>query len=631
MLWDTAPVGMCVLDADLRHVRLNQRFTELTGLPPEFYLGRTVREIAPKAWRKCRALFRQIAATGQPIRDIEFLRDTSSGRERAWVAHWFPIKDARGRVVGVNVAFEDCTERKRAEAERDDLFEALDGERRKLAAVLEQLPVGVVIADAPSGRIVLANEASARMMRIPVPASGSVVDYRQWKVFTLHGRRLQPRQYPLLRAIRAGVTVSGEEIMVERGDGTRGAIMVNAAPIRDARGRIVAGAVAFSDITAQREMLDALRESEVRFRRIAENSPFGLGMNDAEGRIVYMNPKLTEITGYRPRDLPRIEDWFCRAYPEPGYRRQVQAMWAADVEDVRRGKIPHSPVREYRLACGDGSVKICEITFALGKDVTYAMFNDVTARKRVEGEILLLNAKLEDRVAERTKQLAAANEGLRKEIAERQRLQSQVIAVSEREQRRLGEGLHDMLGQELTGLGLRLSLLERELRAEGHDGAEVVEQVGTMLREAVQTARDLSRQFYPVALDQGGLILALRHFAASTEAVSGVRCQVRHRPSFHFPPDAAIHLFRIAQEAVTNALKHAAPRRICIELTTRRRRPVLRILNDGRGYRAPRKVGGGLGMHIVRHRADLIGAEVTVTRGERGGCVLECTLARGGQ
>jgi signal transduction histidine kinase len=180
-----------------------------------------------------------------------------------------------------------------------------------------------------------------------------------------------------------------------------------------------------------------------------------------------------------------------------------------------------------------------EITFAQSPGARYSKFNDVTERKRAGAAILALNAHLEARGAERTAQLDAANRELRGELAERQRLQSQLIAVSEREQRHLGESLRDMLGQQLTGPGMMVSVLERQLRGEGRAGAESVARLGAMLKDAVKAARDLSHGFYPVVREQNGLLLALKDLAASTQSVSGVQCRVRIGPRFVSLPKPA--------------------------------------------------------------------------------------------
>jgi len=626
-LYDEAPIGLCVLDRELRFRRVNRYFLSFSGQSAAAFLGKTVEEVSPATAVQSRKIFRQLVRTGQPILDIEFRGDTSTmpGEEHSWLAHWHPIKDARGRVVAANIAFKERSALFRANADSAWLLAERERERRYLATILEQMPVGAIIVESPSGRTLFGNKESARIFRHPFRHAEAVPDYAAWKILRADGSALPPAEYPLARAVLRGETVKGEELIIERGDGSRGIIRANAAPIRQGKRETAAAVVTFFDITEQRRVLEALRESEAKFRHVAENSPFGLGAYDARGRITFLNPRLTEIVGYRLQEVPRLDVWFRRAYPDAEYRREVEASWAADIERVDRGELRHSPVRVYRFRCRDGTVKDLEITFALGDRLTYAIFNDVTERQAAEREARRLTQQLEQLVEERTAALARANRELREEIAERRKLQCDLIAVAEREQRRLGEALHDDLGQQLAGVGLMTAVLERQLRAERHPKAETLEKLGEHLRQAVSSTRDLAKGFYPVVLEQGGLLLSLKDLAATTQAGSRVECTVRHRPSFRFAEAAAIHLYRIAQEAVHNAVRHASPTRISIELTASRGVSVLRVVNDGRAF-VPKRRATGLGLQFVRHRAELIGASVTIAASPGGGCEVVCTL-----
>ncbi|MDQ3810230.1 MAG: ATP-binding protein, partial [Chloroflexota bacterium] len=142
--------------------------------------------------------------------------------------------------------------------ERAQLVAELEAERSRLLTVLEQLPAGVIIAEVPSGKLILGNEQAARIWRHPFRASGSIEEYRAYRGFHPDGRLYEPEEWPLARAVTTGEVVTGEEIDILRGDGTLGTISVSAAPIRDADSRIVAGVVIFSDVT------DARRSEEAR-------------------------------------------------------------------------------------------------------------------------------------------------------------------------------------------------------------------------------------------------------------------------------------------------------------------------------------------------------------------------------
>ncbi|HYN90010.1 MAG TPA: GAF domain-containing protein [Ardenticatenaceae bacterium] len=146
----------------------------------------------------------------------------------------------------------DPTEESRAAEEREQLLRRLDAERAFLEAVLRQLPLGVIIAEAPSGKLILANEQMEQIWRQPFRPAVDVGEYDQYPGFHLDGRPYRPEEWPLARSITTGEVVSGEEISIGRGDGTRGIIRVNSVPIRDRDGRITAGVVTFEDITERR-------------------------------------------------------------------------------------------------------------------------------------------------------------------------------------------------------------------------------------------------------------------------------------------------------------------------------------------------------------------------------------------
>jgi signal transduction histidine kinase/FixJ family two-component response regulator len=150
-------------------------------------------------------------------------------------------------------------ERRRVEEERERLLQQLQAERGRLEAVLEQMPDGVIIAEAPSGRLLRGNAQAERIWRRPIVLAESVDQYTQYHGFHPDGTPLSPDEWPLARAIRTGEVITNEEIDFLRGDGTRGTMTVSAAPVRDPTGRIIAGVTTFSDITERRRQEAAQR------------------------------------------------------------------------------------------------------------------------------------------------------------------------------------------------------------------------------------------------------------------------------------------------------------------------------------------------------------------------------------
>jgi signal transduction histidine kinase len=220
-----------------------------------------------------------------------------------------------------------------------------------------------------------------------------------------------------------------------------------------------------------------------------------------------------------------------------------------------------------------------------------------------------------------------------RDVTEEHRLEREVLDVCEREQRRIGQDLHDGLGQHLTGLGLMCKRLEQKLSAkapvEGHDAARIAEYVA----QAVSQARELSRGLRPVVLAADGLAGGLRQLAVTTQQMSGLPCNLRVEGEVGMPDDAVeTHLFRIAQEAVNNAAKHACATHIDLTLAATAGGGLrLSIEDDGIGFTQPSPPVQGMGLQIMRHRANVIGATLEIRRGNTGGTAVICSVAGAGR
>lgn len=139
-IYDTAPIGLCILDRDLRWVRINERLAEINGFPAAAHLGRTVRELLPDLAPAAEPIFQQILASNQPVLNVELQGQTPAqpGVERTWLEHWFPLHDQSGAVIGINVVAEEITERKRQERELQELNATLEARVLERTAALEQ-------------------------------------------------------------------------------------------------------------------------------------------------------------------------------------------------------------------------------------------------------------------------------------------------------------------------------------------------------------------------------------------------------------------------------------------------------------------------------------------------------------
>lgn len=214
---------------------------------------------------------------------------------------------------------------------------------------------------------------------------------------------------------------------------------------------------------------------------------------------------------------------------------------------------------------------------------------------------------------------------LDEEKAERSRLEREVLEIGERERTRIGAELHDGLGQQLTALEILSAGLKSDLKGQPTLAAQV-ERIAGGLRDAVSQVRALSRGLVPVRDEPDALWAGLIGLAEQTSSLGQVTCVFESEKQILVPDHAAAsHLYRIAQEAVNNALKHARARRITLALEEHDGEIELRIADDGRGFAAGAK-RGGIGLQLMRHRAEVIGARLSVDPGPGSGTIVRCRL-----
>ncbi len=218
--------------------------------------------------------------------------------------------------------------------------------------------------------------------------------------------------------------------------------------------------------------------------------------------------------------------------------------------------------------------------------------------------------------------------GALRDVSERMRLEKQFLEASELERRRVGRDLHDGLCQQLTGLAMMSRALERRLAGKSQAEAADAHQIAAQINQAVALTRDLSRGLAPSVLDTGDLGSAIKALVAATERASGIPCVFTATlPLEAQDRTVATHLYRIAQEAVSNAIRHSRARQIKIGLSTCNKAITLTVEDDGIGL--PEGIENraqGMGLHSIRYRADLIRATLTLGRGAAGGTILVCSV-----
>jgi two-component system CheB/CheR fusion protein len=220
--------------------------------------------------------------------------------------------------------------------------------------------------------------------------------------------------------------------------------------------------------------------------------------------------------------------------------------------------------------------------------------------------------------------------GIVHDLSERKRLEEAVLAIGDRERRRIGQDLHDGLGQLLAAIAFKSRLLQKKLPDGTSEAATATaQQIVELTSQAITQARAIAHGLQPVEPRPLGLVSALHALATSTSELLGIRCEFEcPQPLPVEEPTIATHLYRIAQEAVNNAVKHGKASQISLSFLRNGPNLVLRICDDGTGFRADRvSKSTGMGLRTMRYRAAMISGLLSVSGDpKRGGAAITCTV-----
>ena len=490
--------GLIVFDRDLRYRSWNRFMEQLSGLADEQVLGRHPDELFP--WMREQEMLAGVerALAGESLVHPDVLvRDAGTGNE-IWVAgRSVPLRDSQGQIIGAITTLQDITKRKRAEEALHHLNETLEKrvaeqmrEIRLLAEAVSNLGEGVLItsieSEWPGPRIVFVNEAMCRI-------SGYTLDEMVGQTpRILHGDGTQRETLDRIRAELSAGRSCPAELVYYRKDGTPYDAELFITPLVDAQGRRTNFVSIHRDISERKRAEQALREREERLRAILDTAADAIITLDRRGMITAVNPATERMFGYTQDEL-----------------------LGQDIEIL----VP--PYCDEDDGC-----------FARYLPTGKARIIDVGRRK--EGSTFPI-----DLVVSKINQDAFA--GIIRDVSERRKLQQHLLEIAGEEQRRIGQELHDGIGQELTGLSLFAGTLSETLevlaRKEADGKATWVLEEADFLRlrqtasrlsrglvEANRHVHDLSHGIMPVQIDAEGLRSALQELAATTDAQQNVTC-----------------------------------------------------------------------------------------------------------
>ncbi|MBP7738832.1 MAG: PAS domain S-box protein [Spirochaetes bacterium] len=573
---ENAPFGYYRVDTGGFFEYVNPEWERMLGISRDDIIGRHFGVVHPGEGRRQMENETGRVLRGETVRG-EFGMVRKDGTMIYQTYYSQPLYH-HGGIVGAEGFLNDITERKSAEL-------ALRRSRRMLSQIIEGSPIPAFVID-EEHRVTHWNRACEILTGFS--SEEMVGTRRQWEPF-------YPEKFPTLADIiisdRLGQEGAGqfdgefkESHVLEDARvaerffpslGKRGKwLSMTAAVLREAEGNITGAIETIQDVTERKKAEDEKIRAYTELEQIFNSTPVGMRVIDRNHVILHLNRRFMDMFDLDARH----------------FARSGQADWDREILKADR-------VLMKRILSGKRYVEYEIRTVVNDEEAVFIVHASPYFSK--EGNVIGMIENFTN-------------------ITEMRNLQNGIMRIAEIERQRIGQDLHDGLGQNLTAVTFLIEALKEKTAERFKVGIPDIENIETMIRDAIVQTRSLSRMLSPVEMEKNGLRSALDEMAASTEKIFHVSCKVYQDGNFFVNDNqAATHLFYIAREAVTNSIKHGKAGSIHIHLVANSQ--MLRIVIQDDGVGAHEKKNTGLGLRIMRYRAGIIGADFHAGNREHGG------------
>ena len=647
-LFTSAPLAIFVCDRNGVIQQYNDRAVELWGREPVCGSERHCGSV--KLWRTDGTLLPytqspivEVLRTGVPALNVEVFIERPDGSRLPVLVNFAPLMDARGEISGAITSFVDITERKQAEETLRELSNELEKQLRNFDAVVSSVPDFIYSFDL-SGRFTFVNQPLLDLWQ-------KTFDEAVGKDF--HDLDYPPDlakklQHQIQKVIRTGRPLKDETPYTSAvGERQYEYIFV---PLFSLGGEVEAVAGVTRDITERKEAAaqllalknrsDADLAAMTRLHELTRQSfvtseleplleqalDASIALHGADfGNIQIVNRRtgVLEILAQRGFD-EELLNYFKRAAEWPAFRRALKKRKRIIIEDIERDR-EYKPHRQIARKAGYRAVQSTPLIDRSGKtlgvlstyfrkprrfserelrltDLYVRQISDMIAFKLSEADLRRREQRLARRARERTAALIAANEELKIEFALRKKLEGQLLEISDREQRRMGQDLHDSLCQHLAATAFMTRALAERVRSAKQIEPAEIDKIAGLINDGVSEARMIARGLHPVEMDAAGLMTALESLV--NQENWSVPCRLDAKEEVLVTdPTVSVHLYRIAREAVINANKHARAREIVVRMRSSGKQLELSVSDNGVGIPASSAGSTGLGLHIMNYRA----------------------------